>query len=71
MIWEISGYWKDDGETFSGLLVTDNDGCDDDDIFYYVNGEHNLKEMVIDGIHTCEDFVVTSYNKQGELHETE
>ncbi len=65
MIYSINGYWKDDQSEFDGYLVSDGDvEEDDDDIFYYVNGEHILIDAVAKGEDTEHEFVITSYEKQ-------
>lgn len=65
MIFEISGYWKDDGNEFSGLLVNEFDDCpegmNDDDIFFYGLSEENIKEAIELKEDTIHDFAITSY----------
>lgn len=64
MKYSINGYWKDDQTEFDGYLVSDGDAQeDDDDIFYYVNGEHILIDAVTKGEDTEHEFVITSFEK--------
>ena len=63
---EINGYWKDDKEEFSGYIVKEYDEVDeenDDYIFFYGLGEHDLKEAVELGENTVHDFVFTSFEE--------
>ena len=62
MIYSISGYWKDDQSEFDGYLVSDGDATeDDDDIFYYFDGESEIIDAIEKGEETVHEFVITSY----------
>ena len=59
----VNGYWKDDKVKFEGYIIKlglDVDETEDDKIFYYVNGEHSIKEELMDE-KTADEFVVTKY----------
>ena len=60
---EISGYWKDTKEPFDGYIVKEFDdaGEEDDDVFFYGMGEHDLREAITAGEDTALEFVITSY----------
>lgn len=71
--WAINGYWKDDGETIDGYIVSsDNEpigGCDvNDEIFFYFAREEELDEMVALGENTEADLVITHYEEITELY---
>jgi len=66
----IDGYWKDDKETFQGLIVTSYDEIPDetepytdDDIFFYGLEEHVIQEAITLEEDTMHDFVITGYTK--------
>ena len=64
--YEISGYWKDNGEEFDGYVVKEFDDLEEDvdeDIFEFGWGEHDLIQAIEDGDDTVLDFVVTSYEE--------
>ncbi|MFZ1704366.1 MAG: hypothetical protein WAT79_08460 [Saprospiraceae bacterium] len=67
-LFKISGYWKDDGKEFSDYIVSAYDGFSDDEnieiddeIFFYGMSEEEIKEAIVHGQETGEDFVITSY----------
>lgn len=69
-IFQISGYWKEDGEEFDGYLVAaeSDDQYDDDDypdnddeIFFYGLNEQQIKDAIEEGEEFEEDFVITGY----------
>lgn len=66
----ISGYWKDNGDLFEELIVTNYDDAPDEtypyteeDIFYFGLEETDLEQLVLEGENTIEDFVVTEYTR--------
>jgi hypothetical protein len=67
-IFEISGYWKNDEEIFSGYLVTDNfRRAKKDDIFYCMT-EEEIKQNMNEGKENTYEFVITSYNDVTEVY---
>jgi len=64
MIWEIEGYWVGTGRRIDGYRITDNNHiADNEDIFFLVEDEQELIEMVANGDETQEDFVVVNYEE--------
>ncbi len=64
MIWEIEGYWVDTGRRIDGYRITDNNHiADNEDIFFLVEDEQELIEMVAAGAETQEEFVVVDYEE--------
>jgi len=65
MIHEISGYWKDNKDTFYDYLVADNEDVTDfdEDIFLYGLSEKDIKEEIELSENTEQDFVIMSYRK--------
>lgn len=65
----INGFFKDDKSEFSGYLVYEYDGVedefalDDDNIFYYDLSENDIIEAIEKGWETSLDFVITGYEK--------
>jgi hypothetical protein len=66
----ISGYWKDNNNTFENLIVYDMDNepeegaaFSDDDIFFYGLSENDLKNAIKEKENNALDFVITSFNK--------
>lgn len=62
----VAGFWKDNGEPFSGLIVKEFDDIiegEDDSIFYYGLSEDAIKEAIKQGKDTIFDFVITHYKK--------
>jgi hypothetical protein len=58
----ISGYWKDDKTEFQDYLVTDYDGVqEDDDYFYFGINEEEIKEAIELKEETGLEFVITTY----------
>lgn len=64
---EISGFFKDDGAEFSGLLVHAYDDCpsdmDEEDVFLFGMDESAIQKEIELGDETGADFVITSYTK--------
>jgi hypothetical protein len=47
MVWTTTIQWHDEEEPIEGYLMTDEDPSDnDEDIFFYVKGENELKSML-------------------------
>ena len=64
----VNGYWKDDKSNFEGYIIKLSVGVDeaeDDLIFYYCNGEHDIKDMMLEDT-GCE-FIVTEYELTSEI----
>jgi hypothetical protein len=63
----INGYWKDNKESFDGLMVTNFDDVEEggdvaeEDIFFFGLGESHIKEAIELGEETSHDFVIQSY----------
>lgn len=66
----ISGYWKNDGEPFSDNIVTNlndgEEGVDDEVIFMYGIGEDAIISAIEAGEDSVFEFVITSYETLGE-----
>ena len=63
----ITGYWKDNGDTFDGIASCNDMGIDlerDDEIFYYFDSERELTEAIEMGAKTVHDFVITEYKEE-------
>lgn len=66
---EINGYWKDNKEFFTGLIVTNFDDVEEngvyseDDIFYFGLDEFKITELITEKENSIEDFVITSYTR--------
>ena len=59
---EAEIYWKDQPEELLNVIIKSGDvGEDDDDVFYYVDSEYDLKTLM--GESGIEDFVVKNYKK--------
>lgn len=59
----VDGYFKDDGDTFTGYKIKESNDInpdDDDDIFYYGMSENDIKENMA-GNSGSEDFIITAY----------
>ena len=65
MVFTVYGYWKDDGSSIDGLLITDYscvpDGYTEDDIFFFGLSEDDIKLEIELGEETGGDFVITRY----------
>lgn len=52
--------WKDSDEICDGYIISDEDSLEDDEnTFFYVEGEYVLKNMIKNG--STEDFDLISY----------
>ena len=62
MIFSVSGYWKDDGTEFDGLIVNEFDdtpkGWEEEEIFFFGLSEADLKNSSLDD---SLDFIIMSY----------
>ena len=62
---DVGVYFKDGGiktaqtVTFKLNLTVEEEH--DEDVFFYVEGKHQIDNMIQSGMDTCEDFVVTGY----------
>lgn len=61
---KISGFWKSDNTKFTDYVVTnyEDDGDEDDNIFFYGLDEDEIKNAINQNT-TCLEFVITSYTK--------
>jgi|SaaInlLV_10m_DNA_2_1039722.scaffolds.fasta_scaffold15599_3 hypothetical protein len=61
-IYEVKIQWLDDEkEIVSGLLFEEGDFEDNDNIFFYISSENDLKELMKEG--SANDFIVLDYHK--------
>lgn len=61
----VNGYWKDDKSKFKDYLIKlslDIEEDEDDQIFFYVDGERELNELTSE--ESSDEFVVTNYKLQ-------